>query len=58
MTPSQIRRFLVEPLSRLDELRRSGAVAQQPAVVVLLDGLDESDDAGRGWEPVVQQLVR
>jgi hypothetical protein len=52
------RRFLVEPLSQLDTQRRSGAVDKQPAVLLLLDALDESDDGGKGWEPVARLVAR
>ncbi len=52
---------LLQPLQALDKARGqahnpadAGGPRPPPDVLLLLDALDESDDGGRGWEPVTQ----
>lgn len=46
-------KFLLEPLNQLQEERsRPGSSLPKTHVLLLLDALDESDDSGRGWEPI------
>ena len=50
-------RFLLEPLLKQDKLRSQSPEGGSDdevnkRVIVLLDAMDESDDSGKGWEPV------
>ena len=49
--------FLLSPLAQLDgALQQAGK--QPPTVMLLLDALDESDDAGKGWESVARLVAK
>ena len=55
LTPTCFVRFMLEPLLTLDSQRSQspeGGSEANKRVIVLLDAMDESDDSGKGWEPV------
>ena len=48
--------LLHAPLTALDKALPPGG--PPPLVLMALDALDESDDGGRGWEPVTAMIAR
>jgi hypothetical protein len=52
-------RFLLEPLLVLGQDREgSNNRSSRTRVLILLDALDGSEDAGRGWEPVTRLVAK
>lgn len=48
---------MLQPLAKLDTMA-SSLQGQRPSVLLLLlDALDESDDAGRGYAPVTRLIA-
>jgi hypothetical protein len=55
--PTTACRFLLEPLSQLDQAA-SHAGSPLPPVLLLLDALDEADHNGLGWVPVARLVSK
>ena len=49
-------RFLLEPLQRLHEKRGSSELHGYH-VLILLDAMDEADNAGKGWEAITMLVA-